>query len=391
MEHQKIRIGLVGCGGRLRTVVRNLLATPDASRLEIVALHDPSSDSVAVTARDLAPQARVCDSWQELVESPEVDWVMIGSWNCFHAEQIVAALRAGKHVFAEKPLATTLDDCLQIRDALREAPGQQFFFGLVLRYAPIYEQIRQLLDQGVIGDLVSLEFNETLDFNHGGYIHGNWRRHREQAGTHLLEKCCHDFDIVNWFLASVPMRTASFGGRDVFCPSRRSLQESLVPGPGGAVPYQSWPDPNRVNPFSEGSSIVDNQVAILEYASGVRATFHTNCHSALPERRLVLLGTRGAIRADAATGIIEWRRIGFDEPAHLIRLISASGHYGADERMAEGLAQTMLGQARPMASMDEALQATVACLGVDRALDDQAVVDLSPLWERVGHPLPVSK
>lgn len=387
MEHQKIRIGLVGCGARLRGVARCLLSTSDASRLEIVALHDPSSDSVATAARDLSPQARIYDSWQELVESPEVDWVMIGSWNCFHAAQIVAALRAGKHVFAEKPLATTFEDCLLIRDALCEASGQKFFFGLVLRYAPIYQQIRQLLEQGVIGDPVSVEFNETLDFNHGGYIHGNWRRHRGNAGTHLLEKCCHDFDIMNWLLASVPVRAASFGGRDVFCPHRRVLQDSLAQGPGGAIPYQSWADPDRVNPFSEGASIVDNQVAILEYASGVRATFHTNCHAALPERRLILLGTRGAIRADAAAGIIEWRRIGFDEPAHLIRLISSAGHYGADERMAEGLALTMLGQATPMASIDEALQATVACLGVDQALDDQAIVDLSHLWARVGHPV----
>jgi len=384
MSPQKIRIGLVGCGTRLRTVVKNLIGTSVASQLEIVALYDPSLSSIETTQRELAPAALVYSTLEELLVAGDVDWVMIGSWNCFHADQIVAALRAGKHIFAEKPLATTFEGCLQIRSALAESPGSKFFFGLVLRYAPVYQQIKQLLNQGVIGEPVSLEFNETLDFNHGGYIHGNWRRHRDNAGTHLLEKCCHDFDIMNWLLGSVPVRAASFGGRDIFLPRNQSLQEGLAPNAQGLTPYQAWPDPDRVNPFSDGSSIVDNQVAILEYASGVRAAFHTNCHAAFPERRLSLLGTRGAIRADAATGSIEWRRIGFEEATHVLRLSSSEGHYGADQRMAEGLARTMIGEAEPLASLNEALAATIACLGVDRALDAGTIYDLHLLWEQAG-------
>ncbi len=51
-----------------------------------------------------------------------------------------------------------------------------------------------------------MEFNETLDFNHGGYIMGDWRRLQRYSGTHLLEKCCHDIDLVNWITGSLAGR-----------------------------------------------------------------------------------------------------------------------------------------------------------------------------------------
>lgn len=384
MPPEKIRIAMVGCGHRPRGVARLLLAqaTPAAERLEIVALCDPSPEAIAAAHAECAPGARVFADVESLLNESDADWVMIGSWNAFHADQIVAALKAGKHVFAEKPLAITLDDCLRIQAALREAGDRRFFFGLVLRYAPIYRRIKELLDQGVVGDPVSFEFNETLDFNHGGYIHGNWRRHREYAGTHLLEKCCHDFDLVNWLLGSVPVRAASFGGRDVFRPENKHLADAIPPAPDGRVPYCAWPDPARVDPFSPGSSIVDNQVAILEYASGVRATFHTNCHAALRERRIYLLGTRGALRADAVTGRIEWQRIGFDTLVESVEFPDRGGHSGADAVMVRHLAETMVNGAAPLATLEDGLKATVACLGVDDALDTGAVVDLRPLWHR---------
>ena len=72
---------------------------------------------------------------------------------------------------------------------------RHFAFGLVLHYAPHYRKNHELIASGRIGKIVSFEFNETLHFNHGGYIAGNWRPNREWPGTHLPEKCCHDFDF----------------------------------------------------------------------------------------------------------------------------------------------------------------------------------------------------
>lgn len=383
MKSQRVRIGLVGCGNRLRSIVRLLLAC-GGDRFVVTAFYDPLPVSCASAAEELGLQVAPSATAEAVCTSPDVDWVMIGSWNRFHAEQVVAAFVAGKHVFCEKPLAISLEDCLRMQEAWR-ASGRTFFFGLVLRYAPIYQQIKRLLEAGNIGRIVSLEFNETLPFNHGGYIHGNWRRSRANAGTHLLEKCCHDIDIVNWLTGSLPIRAASFGGRDFFIPANRQLADKLGFDERGRPAYSTWADPERVDPFSPGATIVDNQVAILEYASGVRATFHTNCNAGLPERRVYLLGTEGALRANVLTRRIEIGRIGFGvRPEEILAGGEPGDHLGGDEVMAEHLCETMLCGAAPLASMDEGLHSALSSFGIDQALDTGSVVDLRPLWARAG-------
>lgn len=380
-----LRIGLIGCGQRPRTVARHLLADAQAKSLAITALFDPLPAAVELAQREIAPEAKVHPTLESLLADSGVDWVMIGSWNCFHADQVVAALKAGKDIFCEKPLATSLEDCVRLRSALAAAPERKFFFGLVLRYTTIYQKVKSLLEEGVIGRLVSFEFNETIGFNHGGYIHGNWRRDREKAGTHLLEKCCHDFDIVNWLIGSLPVRAASFGGKDFFRPENRPFADKLGQDKNGNRAYSVWPDPQGVDPFSSGATVVDNQVAILEYASGVRATFHTNCNAAILERRLYLLGTEGALRVDVVTGRIEIQRIGFETKPEVIDLSQGGhDHYGGDARMAGHLASTMLEGTPPLATLEDGVRAAVSCFGVDDALDTGSVSDLHPMWEKAG-------
>ena len=100
------------------------------------------------------------------------------------------ALEAGKNVFCEKPLATTLERiCIAIREAARRS-GRTFAFGLVLHgIRRDYQRISvEVIRSGAIGRIVSFEFNETLGFNHGGYIFGNWRRERRNAGTNIPRK-----------------------------------------------------------------------------------------------------------------------------------------------------------------------------------------------------------
>ncbi len=383
MKQDRVRIGIVGCGNRLRSVLRLLLAS-GGDRLVVTTFYDPLPVSGEALARDLGRPLVSAPSAEAVCTSPDVDWVLIGSWNSFHADQVVAAFAAGKHVFCEKPLAISPADCLRMQAAWR-ASGRTFFFGLVLRYAPIYRKIKQLLDDGAIGRILSLEFNETLAFNHGGYIHGNWRRSRANAGTHLLEKCCHDIDLVNWLTGSLPVRAASFGGRDFFVPANHEFARSLGADESGRAAYQTWADPQRVDPFSPGATIVDNQVAILEYAAGFRASFHTNCNAALPERRMYLLGAHSALRANVLTRRIEVARIGFGARSEEIVVAGEPGdHLGGDEVMADHLARTMLKGAAPLASMDEGVRSAFSCFGIDEALDTQAIVDLRPLWARAG-------
>jgi predicted dehydrogenase len=368
-----VKIGLIGAGARLRHVVKLLCEmAPD---VRVVGIFDPDEAAIRACLEEVSQAADVCGSVEELVSRADVDWVFIGSWNCLHVEHAIAALEAGKHVFCEKPLALNLAEATRLHQVWK-ASGCTFALGLVLRYSPLYREAQRMLKQGRIGQLMSFEFNETLTFNHGGYIHGNWRRHSRYAGSHLLEKCCHDLDLALWFADAAPKRVSSFGGCNFFVPENRGQQERIGPNKAGQPAFQTWPDPHGVNPFTADKDIVDQQVAIIEFASGVRASFHTSCLSALPERRFCLLGTEGSLRFDAYSGKLELRRIGWDEPLESSQPINGDGHAGSDEPMCRELAECLAGRRPPAAGIDEGIRSLRLAEAIDTAMREGRVVVL---------------
>jgi len=147
-----IRLGLVGCGIRLRSVLRLLMQCAPAGVLQVRSVFDPDERALQELSLVLGQEFLAVDRPAAVWESPDVDWVLIGSWNALHAQQSICALRAGKDVFCEKPLATTFEDGLAIRDAVAES-GRTFALGLVLRYSRHYQKIREILDSGRLGDL----------------------------------------------------------------------------------------------------------------------------------------------------------------------------------------------------------------------------------------------
>jgi predicted dehydrogenase len=375
-----IKIGIIGCGGRLRGVVRRTL--PHSSRIKVAALCDPSAESIKRTLGEFNPDAKVYEDYGALVRDPDMDWIMVGSWNCFHKDHVVAAFEAGKHVFCEKPLGTNLSDCMDMYRAWK-ASGKLFSIGFTLRYSPHYRKIRELIDQGEIGEIVSMEFNEILHFNHGGYIMADWRRLKENAGTHLLEKCSHDIDLANWITGSQASRVASFGGLNFFVPKNSKHIGRLGKNDKGQDAYRTWPSVTGLNPFTADKDIIDNQVTIIEYANGIRATFHINCNAEIPERRMFICGTEGTIRANVIVGRIEIGRIGHKHNIEDVSTGVTGGHGGGDAFLSQSLADSMLKGKAPFTGLEDGLKAAITCFGIDQAMEEGNVVDMEPIWNRV--------
>lgn len=391
--NETLEIGIIGCGGRINQVTRRTCRQD--KRLRVLGVHDINTKSVeftqgffshkeyyAHTDQPLKDYATV----EALVTTPEIDWVFVGSWNAAHRDHVVAAFEAGKHVFCEKPLATTVEDCIAMRDAW-QASGKQFVIGFTLRFSPHYRKIKELLDQGIVGDIISMEFNETLDFNHGAWIHDDWRSETRHAGTHLLEKCSHDVDLVNWMIGSRASKVASFGGLDFFVPKNEHHMDRLGTNENGCKAYKamgSTKDSPDTNAFTrQPKDIVDNQVAIIEYENNVRATFHTNCNAGIPERRMYILGTEGAIRADVMTGVIQSKRIGFDTELVDHDTGSSGGHGGGDEVLAVELKDCMLNDGTPATGLKDGLTSAITCFGIDKANTTGQVVDMKEFWDRI--------
>ncbi len=375
---KSLGIGVIGCGVRSRMIVRGVLALGNEFRVE--AICDPSPEARKIARKELNPSACVYRDYRDLVNDPKVDWVFVGSWNCFHHAHAVAAMKAGKHVFCEKPLATTLEDCLDMQRA-HKRNGKIFCVGFTLRFSPHYRKIRELIADGSIGTIVSMEFNETLHFDHGGFIHGDWRRLRKNAGPHLLEKCCHDIDMAHWLVGSLPVRAASFGGRDFFVPRNRRMVEEVGPQPDGTRAF-TWSGYRSLNPFIARQDIVDNQVAILEFANRTRASFHTNCSTAIYERRVYICGSRGTLRADVINGRIELCRFGYPAKSQEVKVGVRGGHGGGDELLYAELAAAMRHGAAPVSTLEDGLKAAITCLAIDRAMETGKVVNIKPYWRK---------
>lgn len=135
---------------------------------------------------------------------PAVDGVFICIHDEHHVEAVTALAPLGLHVLCEKPLATTLNDCLRIQQAIKTGPMSVFAIGHVLRYSPHNMLLRDIvLERRAIGDVVSLEHTEPIGWWHysHSYVRGYWRKESKPAPS-LLTKSCHDVDFIMWMMCS---------------------------------------------------------------------------------------------------------------------------------------------------------------------------------------------
>ncbi len=371
-----IDILVSGAGLRCRMVLESLKKVSDG-QIRLAGIFDPDREQAVNLARDLdAGEPIICDKFEDLFDI-EAPWAMIFSPNAEHAKQIIYSFNAGRHVFAEKPLATEIEQCVDIYKASQES-DKLFMTGFVLRYAPLYSKVRELLDSGRFGQLLAINANENLHPAHGAYIMRNWRRHTSLSGPHILEKCCHDLDLMNWFAGSLPLRISSFGKRNFFIPKNSDLENKYP-----EILFNTWQDPHRIeSAFSDDTDLMDNQVAIIEYRNGVQAIFQSTMANVMPERRMLFTFTRGNIDLNQQTGILKYQTYDDPEPIEL-SFPNGDGHGGGDDVISAELFNTMQTGKPPMTGADIGLESAVTALAIDQAAREKEMINLKPIWDEL--------
>jgi predicted dehydrogenase len=371
-----IKVAVIAGGNRSRAVVKNLLDDSNGN-VEVVSLFEPDPKVVELVYKDWGTTAfKVCDSYQAAVDTAGVDWVMVFSPNVYHKDHIIYAFEQGKHVFTEKPLATTVEDCQAVFDAHQQS-NRLFATGFVLRYAPIYRKAKEILDSGKLGKILSIDANENIRPGHGGYIMRNWRRLTKYSGPHILEKCCHDLDLINWFCESIPSKVASFGGLDFFIPENDDLVEKY-----GDKTFMAWEDPHaEKSAFTSDKDMKDNQVGIMEYRNNIRVMFQATMSNAIPERRMYFSCTEGTMIVELYSGTLKYSCIG-DEGITLVN-ITGDGHGGGDSFIMKELYDTMSNGTLPKCSGNEGLESAVVAIMLDEAANSGMTIDLEPIWKNL--------
>ena len=376
-----MKVGIVGLGYRLGYLgfVFNALDP----NFQIVGYVDPAPAGMAELNEHGISAGKQYATPEELIANETFDLLMIGSPNHMHLDHIRVGLEAGLTVFTEKPIVSFIEQTYALAELLAKHGQERLLVGLVLRYAPMYRDLMQAKNDGLLGNIVSVEAAEHIYPYHGAFFMRDWRRYSKWSGSFLLEKCCHDLDLYNSVIGSRPERVASFGGRKTFIPENDPRREGINDMSLFHRKPTGWEGSDKV--FDSDGDIIDYQVAIIEYANGVGMNFHTNLNAPDQFRRFAIFGTRGQAEGDFIRGyfdvheVLNEKRTIHKEYATRTEL---SQHYGADEKMAEEvIAHVMHGGPLPVSPLD-AMEAGILAMAMDEAREKRTVIDLRPVWDR---------
>jgi predicted dehydrogenase len=184
--------------------------------LHFVAVAEPQDSRRARLAQEHSiPRENQFRTWEDLLSRKQMaDVAFVCTPDRLHVAPAIAALESGYDVLLEKPMATTLADCVRLVQAT-ERTGRLLQLCHILRYADFFSTLHDIVASGRLGDVVTVEHRENLLYWHmaHSYVRGDWRS--SEASSMILTKCCHDFDILYWNLGPCT-RVSSFGSLNHF-------------------------------------------------------------------------------------------------------------------------------------------------------------------------------
>ena len=334
---KKLKLLVIGAGQRGRAYAKYALDNP--GKADVVAVAEPRDYyRNQIAHQHSIKQQYVFTDWKDTINCGKIaDAVIIATQDKMHTQPAVEYSRLGYDILLEKPMATTVDECEKIVESIKTNQNL-FAVAHVLRYTPYTKKVRELVDSGRIGEIVSIQCLEPVGYWHQAhsYVRGNWRNEKESTFM-LMGKSCHDLDWIRYFAAAKCNKISSFGNLKHFkksskpegaadrcleckvesnCPysakkiylgmfreghtqwpvsyittdiSEEGILESLKTGPYGRCVYECDND------------VVDHQVVNMEFENGVTASFTMTAFTPFSHRKTTLFGTRGQITGDGNT------------------------------------------------------------------------------------------
>lgn len=227
---EKIKLGLVGCGGRGTGALGDCLKAAEhlGIKAEVVALADFFSEKAKAAAlRFSVPEDRChagVDAYKKVMAS-DADVVLLVTPPVFRPVHFQAAIDAGKHVFMEKPVAVDAPGARRIIEAGRQAAEKKLAVvaGTQRRHQAIYRRNQLAVKNGQIGKVIggrvwwcqsALWYQNRIEGeSDADYMIRNWVSFTEMSGDHIVEQHFHNVDIANWFVGRPPESAMGFGGR----------------------------------------------------------------------------------------------------------------------------------------------------------------------------------
>ena len=316
MDLPEVAVGVLGATGYIGAPYRAEMRACEGVRM--VALCARRMDLLEAAAKEDGAQLATSD-WREVVEHPEVNYVMIGTPDALHHEAVMAAAAAGKHLFCEKPVGLNAAEAREMLDAYRGAGNLAHFVPLWTRWSPVFVKAKQIVDSGELGDIRAVMYRwhnpRPAD------MPLTWRDDPKlsSAGS-IADVGSHAYDTVRWILGMEATRVLAHA--DTITPARFdigevNLTEALEQGEQGLKEKQSrrggTPDYASLAWEFEGGAVGS---FVLSHAPYLR-------RGLVPE--LELHGTRASIAVDRFHG-----RVTRSLPDNTVEVIAEADPGGFD-------------------------------------------------------------
>ena len=334
-----LKVILIGAGSRGQAYT-NLMQN---DKFKVVAVAEPeSNEREYIKNLHNIPDEMCFETWEPLLDLEKIaDVAIIATVDSMHYAPAMKAIERGYNLLLEKPVAPTAQECADIANAAK-ARGVKILVCHVLRYTKFFSKIKELINDGALGKVVSIHHSECVGNVHQShsFVRGNWGNTAKSANM-LLAKSCHDIDIIQWLIGSKCKQVQSFGSLTHFKRDNAPYDspEYCIDGcPHGEECYYNavklyledeqnlWfrnactkkvkPSNDEVEKalrttqygkcvFKCDNDVVDHQVVNLEFENGAVASFNMCCFNK-GGRFIRIMGTDGELYGDIEGNMINY-------------------------------------------------------------------------------------
>jgi len=407
---------LIGAGARGMTYARLI---QKSGRARIVAVAEIKSDRREQAMRELGltESAIYNHADERLAAGKLADAAIIATQDRDHYDEAIKALNLSYDLLLEKPISPSAEECLHISRLAREK-GCRVAVCHVLRYAPFFKALKEIIGSGELGRVIEIQHNENIGNFHmaHSFVRGSWRNSSESCPI-LLAKSCHDLDLLVWLTGSRCESVASFGELTYFkeenapagstqrcldCPAaencrydvRKCYLDTLGAWPTTALTLDQTVEgvtkALREGPYGRcvyrcDNDVCDHQVTLLRFENGVTATFNLSAFTNRIARTMKIMCEHGEIRASESAGCIEVIPFASTGVAQVnTRCIyparGGKGHGGGDEGIVQALLDMLDKDGCEMSSnIAASVESHLMAEAAERSRREHRMVDLKEI------------
>jgi predicted dehydrogenase len=420
-------VSILGCGSRGHYTYGKCMVDnfPDKFKIVSVCDNEQTKIDMAKSAWGIADENCFLD-WEEFFAEKRSDALVIATQDRDHVKMCIKALELGYDILLEKPISPVEEELYKLLEAYNKY-NKKVVVCHVLRYAPAFLKIKEMLDSGEIGKIVCIDWLEQVAYWHQAhsFVRGAWRND-EETSPMIMAKCCHDLDLLQFYAESKCKTVYSMGDLSFFhkgnqpegaasrCADCKYIHDCVYsaerlyiekrrkdfdwvkdkPDVNEYERQQGWPfnvvDLSR--PMSEESlrkayennqygrcvfecdnNVVDHQTVAMQFENGIKANLTMTAFTALPGRKMTFHGTLGEIEMDEENDYIRLSRYGkgtqFFSIKEILRVAinDTFGHGGGDLMLVRDFYDALAGNDKLATTLEKSIESHLMALAAEKS------------------------